>query len=682
MGTTQTPGGAHRRPPHTVALVKQVPLGGHPGTLDGGGRLVRAGFAAELNPWCRRAVTRAVELGRGAGGRTTVVTMGPPAAADVLKEALACGADEGVHVCDPGLAGADCLVTAKALAAAVRTLGPVDLVLVGHGTVDGGTGAVGPMVAALLGLPFAGPALSVEAADGGGRLRAVLQLDGATETADLALPAVLSVAERSCRPAKAPRASWPDPAPVRTLTAEQLPRTQPGATSPTRVERVLAAAPTRRPLILTGPPEEQAARAVELITARGAGSGSGAVPAGGRLVPGAVPVGPAGGPASAPGAGGPAGGGFGAEASPAGPVPGPAPAPDAVEPAGGGPASEAVPAGSVRWPASVPGAGAWGGAVVLAVGAGADGGGRALLGEAAEIAGRVGGRVVAATPAGAPELLASWGADAVLRLTGADPRPAAAALAGWIRRAAAPWAVLGGTTAWDREVLARLAVLLEAGLLSDLTAVSVRPDVRGRPRLVGGKPSAGGTLAEVVSDGIPQIATLRTGSLAVREPRAARRPVPVEALEVAADPLLRRSDRRTEDDFDALERAAAVICLGAGVDPASYAEVEPLRAALHAELAATRRTTDAGSLPHSRQVGVTGRDIAPRLYVALGVSGSAHHTAGVRRAHTVLAVNSDPDAEIFRHCDIGVVADWRAAVPALAEAFRRARAAEPEGAAV
>ncbi|WP_410169484.1 electron transfer flavoprotein subunit beta/FixA family protein, partial [Actinacidiphila rubida] len=153
-----------RRPLHTVALVKQVPLGDHPGTLDAQGRLRRDGFATELNPWCRRAVTRAVELGAAAGGRTTVITMGPPAAADVLREALACGADEGLLVSDPELAGADCLVTAKALAAAVRALGPVDLVLVGRSTVDGGTGTVGPMVAELLGLPFAGPALTIDTA--------------------------------------------------------------------------------------------------------------------------------------------------------------------------------------------------------------------------------------------------------------------------------------------------------------------------------------------------------------------------------------------------------------------------------------------------------------------------------------------------------------------------------------
>ncbi|WP_052396921.1 FAD-binding protein [Streptomyces sp. NRRL F-5123] len=692
MGTTQNPddGAGYGRPLHAVALVKQVPPADHPGTLDGRGRLLRDGFTAELNPWCRRAVTRAVELGRGSGGRTTVVTMGPPAAADVLREAVACGADEGVLVSDPALAGADCLVTAKALAAAVRTLGPVDLLLVGRGTVDGGTGAVGPMVAALLGLPFAGPALSVEAA-GDGRLRAVLQLDGLTETAELALPAVLSVAERSCRPAKAPRDTWPDPAPVRTLTAGRLAGIQPGAASPTRVDRVLPAAPTRRPVLLSGTPAEQAARAVELVATRTAAAASPPVSVSPRahraapgtacdlVEPGAVPAGSRRtGSRAAPSPG------AGPEHDRPGAAPGALPAGSgapwsrtALSPAAG---TGRVRSESVAAPGGLAAGGAFAGLRgpgVLAVSGEPEGGGRVLLGEAAEIAARIGGHVVAVTPGADPALLAGWGADAAVRLTGADPRPAAAALAGWIRGSGAPWAVLGGATAWDREVLARLAVLLEAGLLSDLTAASVRSDGHGLPRLVGGKPSAGGTLAEVASDGVPQIATLRTGSLAVREPRAACGPIPEELLEVPGDPLLRRSGRRTEDDFDALERAAAVIGLGTGVAPGDHVEVEPLRAALGAEYAATRKVTDAGALPHSRQLGVTGRDIAPRLYVALGVSGSPHHMAGVRRAHTVLAVNSDPDAEVFRHCDIGIVADWRAVVPALAEAFRRTAVRAP-----
>lgn len=323
-------------------------------------------------------------------------------------------------------------------------------------------------------------------------------------------------------------------------------------------------------------------------------------------------------------------------------------------------------------------------------------GGRALIGEAARIARRIGGHVLAVTPAADPEQLRDWGADAALRLTGGDPRPAAAALAGRLRGSRSPWAVLGGASAWDREVLARLAVHLDAGLLSDLTATSVHPDARGRLRLVGGKPSGNGTLAEVGSDGVPQIATLRTGSLTVRAGQAGpvasptritaqiTAPIPVVTLDVPADPLLRRSDRRTEDDFDAVERAATVIGLGAGVAPDHYAEVEPLRALLGAEFAATRKVTDAGALPHCRQLGVTGRNIAPRLYVALGVSGSPHHLAGVERAHTVLAVNRDPDAAVFAHCDIGIVADWRDVLPALTAAFTRvpAAASTPEASTV
>ncbi|WP_329363375.1 FAD-binding protein [Streptomyces sp. NBC_00669] len=747
MATTDSPWGeaAYHRPLHAVALVKQVPLGDHPGDLDGSGRLRRDGFPVELNPWCRRAVTRAVQLGRGSGGRTTVVTMGPPAAADVLREALACGADEGLHVCDPALAGADTLVTAKALAAAVRSLGPVDLVLAGHSTLDGGTGAVGPMVAALLGLPFAGPALSIEAVGGDG-LRAVLQLDAVTETAELALPAVLAVAERSCRPAKAPPAAWPAAPQIRVLTLDQLTGAQPGAASPTRVHRVERVAATRRPVLVSGSPAEQAAQAVALITARlaaadcsGRSSAVGAGTYAGTSGPG-NPVADRPGPAAATGvaaagvaasdvavagvaapdpaapsatAGEPgctAITGRAADPYPAG-LPGAAvlavtgvtatgvaasdvavagvAAPDPAAPSAtaGEPGRTAVTRRAADpYPAGLPGP------AVLAVTGSPETGGRALLGEAARIARRIGGHVLAVTPAADPEQLRDWGADAALRLTGGDPRPVAAALAGRLRGSRAPWAVLGGASAWDREVLARLAVHQDAGLLSDLTTTSVRPDARGRLRLVGGKPSGNGTLAEVGSDGVPQIATLRTGSLTVRaghadpvtSPARIAAPIPVETLHVPADPLLRRSDRRTEDDFDAVERAATVIGLGAGVAPDRYAEVEPLRALLGAEFAATRKVTDAGALPHCRQLGVTGRNIAPRLYVALGVSGSPHHLAGVERAHTVLAVNSDPDAAVFAHCDIGIVADWRDVLPALTAAFRRAptAASAPEATAV
>jgi electron transfer flavoprotein alpha subunit len=431
---------------------------------------------------------------------------------------------------------------------------------------------------------------------------------------------VLAIAERSCAPAKAAPGSWPDPAPIRTVTAAQLTGSAPGAASPTRVGRVLHGGTARRPVILSGSPAEQAARAVEIVTARNAGTG-----------------------------------GPGATAAAAPPVHPPAHLPD-----------------SAAYPPALPGP------AVLAVTGSPEEGGRTLLGEAAELAGRLGGHVVAVTPPADPYRLGAWGADLAVHLTGTEPRPAAAALAEWIRRGGgAAWAVLGGATLWDREVLARLAVHLDAGLLSDLTATAIRPDGHGRLRLVGRKPSGDGTLVEMASDGHPQIATLRTGSLTARAARGLRVPPAVQVLEVAADPLLRRSDQRTEDDFDAVERARTVIGLGAGVEPARYADIEPLRALLGAELAATRKVTDAGSLPHCRQVGVTGRSIAPSLYLAIGISGSPHHLVAVGRAHTVLAVNSDPDAAVFGHCDIGIVADWQDVLPALTAAFGKAVRREP-----
>jgi electron transfer flavoprotein alpha subunit len=86
---------------------------------------------------------------------------------------------------------------------------------------------------------------------------------------------------------------------------------------------------------------------------------------------------------------------------------------------------------------------------------------------------------------------------------------------------------------------------------------------------------------------------------------------------------------------------------------------------LGAELGATRKVTDEGWLPRARQVGITGRSIAPRLFVSIGASGKFNHTVGVRAARTVLAINSDPSAPIFQAADVGIVGDWRDVLPRL-----------------
>jgi electron transfer flavoprotein alpha subunit len=88
---------------------------------------------------------------------------------------------------------------------------------------------------------------------------------------------------------------------------------------------------------------------------------------------------------------------------------------------------------------------------------------------------------------------------------------------------------------------------------------------------------------------------------------------------------------------------------------------------LDAPLACTRKVADRGWLPRSRQVGLTGHHVAPRLYVAIGLRGGFNHTIGIRRSHVVFAINSDAAAPIFDDADIGIVGDWRDAVPLLAQ---------------
>src|SRR4051812_50012229 len=170
------------------------------------GRLRRDGIETEMNPYCRRAVSKAVELAaERAGSQVVVFTLGPAVADDTLREAIAWGLDRGVdirgvHVTDAAFAGSDTLATAKALAAAIEHEGPYDLVLAGRNSVDADTGQVGPELAELLDLPFLTGVryLDIE----GTHVNARCEHDDGWLQAEVELPAILSTAERLCEPAK------------------------------------------------------------------------------------------------------------------------------------------------------------------------------------------------------------------------------------------------------------------------------------------------------------------------------------------------------------------------------------------------------------------------------------------------------------------------------------------------
>jgi electron transfer flavoprotein alpha subunit len=128
--------------------------------------------------------------------------------------------------------------------------------------------------------------------------------------------------------------------------------------------------------------------------------------------------------------------------------------------------------------------------------------------------------------------------------------------------------------------------------------------------------------------------------------------------------------RRQEDSLEPLGEAAVVISVGQGVPPDELHRLDDLRHMLDAEIGCTRKVTDSGWMPHARQIGVTGRAISPRLFIAIGTSGKFNHMVGVRSAATVMAINPDPDALVWQHADIGVVAPFQECVPLLVEQLR------------
>ena len=594
-----------------AVLVKQIPKFEEM-ELGPDGRLRRDGIELEMNPYCRRAVSKGVELAaERAGSRVTVFTLGPPPAEDTLREAIAWGLErdvdiDAVHVTDVAFAGSDTLATAKALAVALTREGPFDLVLSGRNSVDADTGQVGPELAELLDLPFLTGVR--ELAIDGALVDARCEHDDGWMQAQVELPAVLSCAERLCEPAKVDpdgRAAVPAGR-IRRLRAADLGPGPWGADgSPTWVGPVKVMAVSRARITHADAPlVDQVRNAVHILHERGAI----------RETTTDAPVG-------------------------------------VVHP----------------WtpPAAKP-------AVVVVAEPDRAHATRELLGVAARLAAEIDSPVAVITVEDPDvELLGAWGADHVVQLVGPNvEEDVARGVAEWAgAEPDPPWAIVTGSTAWGREVAARVAARLEAGLTGDAVDLEV-----GDRRLVAWKPAFGGQLvAAIGATSAIQMATVRAGMITAPAPRTADFEPGFRRVAMAARGRVRVLARTRDDDLDALAEAATVIGLGRGVPPDEYSAIEPLRVLLDAELGATRKVTDEGWLPRARQIGLTGRSIAPRLFVSIGASGKFNHTIGLRAARTVLAINNNPGAPIFDAADAGIVGDWHEVLPLLVAELEQGR---------
>ncbi|KKM71304.1 hypothetical protein LCGC14_1431960 [marine sediment metagenome] len=262
------------------------------------------------------------------------------------------------------------------------------------------------------------------------------------------------------------------------------------------------------------------------------------------------------------------------------------------------------------------------------------------------------------------------GADGVLLVEAPElehflVEPQAACLGGLIAKHK-PEIVIAAATTSGRTLMPYVAVKVRAGLTADCTGLDIE---EGTGNLLQTRPAIGGNIMATIKtpDVRPQMATVR--------PRSTRPP--------EADPTrtgeIRREDppaelggrvRRVEfipaTDVHALGEADVVVSAGRGIKKGENLPiVTELAEALDAAVGASRDVVDREWLEYPHQVGLSGKTVSPRLYVAVGISGAIQHLAGMQTAETIVAVNSDPDAQIFRVADIGIVGDLFEVLPVL-----------------
>jgi electron transfer flavoprotein alpha subunit len=231
-----------------------------------------------------------------------------------------------------------------------------------------------------------------------------------------------------------------------------------------------------------------------------------------------------------------------------------------------------------------------------------------------------------------------------------------------------PDAVLFGASVLASDVAAGLAARLEAGLNWDLTDLVLDGD-----ELVGRRPALGDTvLVDVGWTSAPRLALIRAGTF---DPVESGGSATVEDLDASFSDFstlaLLVEQTQEESSGPSIEDADVIVAGGRGLgSPEAFSLCEQLAAALGGAVGATRAVVDAGWYPYATQVGQTGKNVSPKLYVACGISGAIQHKVGMQSSGTIVAINKDPNAPIFDFCDFGVVGDLHQVVPKLTELLR------------
>ncbi len=273
--------------------------------------------------------------------------------------------------------------------------------------------------------------------------------------------------------------------------------------------------------------------------------------------------------------------------------------------------------------------------------------------------------------------LYKYGADKVLYVENADfasfVDDAYAAVLTHLIEDGKPDVVIGSATFYGKTLFSRLAARLQTGLAADCNGLAIRDD----GSLVATKPAFGGNvwLSVVYSEKRPQLLTLRPKVIAEVE-RDESKSGSVEKPDIPAE-LFESKIKVTgssggEGGEVSLNEADVVVAGGRGLKaPENFGMIKDLAGALGGAVGASRAVVDAEWIEYSHQVGQTGKTVNPKLYIACGISGAIQHLVGMQASGTIVAINRDKEAPIFKVATYGIIGDVFEIVPALTEKFKK-----------
>ncbi len=235
-----------------------------------------------------------------------------------------------------------------------------------------------------------------------------------------------------------------------------------------------------------------------------------------------------------------------------------------------------------------------------------------------------------------------------------------------------PQVIIMGQTDSGRDIAPRLAFRLGTASTMDCVDLAIDPESK---RLLQTKPVYGGNAQAVfITETDPQIATIRTKAMTALTPDSSRKgeiinvPMDIEASAIKAKII----DRVVEEVAGIkLEDARVVVSGGRGIGNAEgFKQLYELAGLLKGAVGASRPACDNNWIADTAQVGLTGKIIAPEVYIAVAISGSSQHMSGCSGAKTIIAINKDREANIFRHARFGVVGDWKKVLPAFTKKMK------------